>query len=94
MTGHRAHGLILDDPVKGRDTAESETIRLRSILARLMDARKAEELAGKVRAQAEQEARDALGGEEKNVAEGREPSMNKPADPWRPSPFGVYVKQW
>jgi hypothetical protein len=30
MTGHRAHGLVLDDPVKGRDTAESETIRRRT----------------------------------------------------------------
>ena len=27
VTGNRAHGLIIDDPVKGREAAESETIR-------------------------------------------------------------------
>jgi predicted phage terminase large subunit-like protein len=30
MTGHRADGIVIDDPVKGRDEAESETIRRRT----------------------------------------------------------------
>jgi len=27
MTGNRAHGIIIDDPIKGRDTADSKTVR-------------------------------------------------------------------
>jgi predicted phage terminase large subunit-like protein len=30
MTGHRAHGIVIDDPVKGRNEAESEVIRART----------------------------------------------------------------
>jgi predicted phage terminase large subunit-like protein len=30
MTGHRANGIVIDDPVKGRDEAESEVIRTRT----------------------------------------------------------------
>ncbi len=30
MTGNRAHGLLIDDPVKGRDQADSETIQKRT----------------------------------------------------------------
>jgi len=33
MTGNRAHGLIIDDPVKGREAAESEPIRKKSFEA-------------------------------------------------------------
>lgn len=33
ITGNRAHGIIIDDPVKGRDQANSETIRERTFAA-------------------------------------------------------------
>lgn len=33
ITGNRAHGIIIDDPVKGRDQANSETIRNRTFAA-------------------------------------------------------------
>lgn len=33
ITGNRAHGLIIDDPVKGRQEAESETIREKTLEA-------------------------------------------------------------
>lgn len=33
ITGNRAHGIIIDDPVKGRDQANSETIRDRTFAA-------------------------------------------------------------
>ncbi|MFH1739712.1 MAG: LAGLIDADG family homing endonuclease [bacterium] len=30
ITGHRAHGIIIDDPIKGRQEADSETVRERT----------------------------------------------------------------
>lgn len=30
ITGHRAHGIIIDDPIKGRQEADSETVRART----------------------------------------------------------------
>jgi hypothetical protein len=30
ITGHRAHGIIIDDPIKGRQEADSETVRQRT----------------------------------------------------------------
>lgn len=33
VTGNRAHGLIIDDPIKGREQADSETIRNRTFEA-------------------------------------------------------------
>lgn len=33
ITGNRAHGIIIDDPIKGRDQANSETIRERTFAA-------------------------------------------------------------
>lgn len=30
VTGHRAHGIIIDDPVKGRESADSEVLRNRT----------------------------------------------------------------